>query len=63
MSTACEAMAAVHCGMRVCGVSCITNMASGVTDKPLSHSEVQETADKTAQDFKALVKKFVSELK
>lgn len=63
MSTACEAMAAVHCGMRVCGVSCITNMAAGVSDKPLSHSEVQETADRTADKFKALVKRFASNVK
>ncbi len=60
MSTACEAIAAVHCGMRVCGVSCITNMAAGVSDKPLSHSEVQETADKTADKFKALVREFAA---
>jgi purine-nucleoside phosphorylase len=62
MSTACEAIAAKHCGMRVCGVSCITNMAAGVSDKPLSHSEVQETADKTADTFKALVRDFIGRL-
>jgi purine-nucleoside phosphorylase len=63
MSTACEAIAANHAGMAVCGVSCITNMAAGVSDKPLSHSEVQETADKTAELFKALVRSFIGELK
>lgn len=62
MSTACEATAARHCGMRVCGVSCITNMAAGVSDKPLSHSEVQETADRTADTFKALVRDFIGRL-
>jgi purine-nucleoside phosphorylase len=62
MSTACEAIAARHCGMRVCGVSCITNPAAGVSDKPLSHSEVQETADRTADTFKALVREFIGKL-
>lgn len=55
MSTACEAMAANHMGMKVCGISCITNMACGITDQPLSHAEVQETADRVAPLFKKLV--------
>lgn len=55
MSTACEAVAANHMGMHICGISCITNLAAGVTNAPLSHSEVQETADKTAPLFKKLV--------
>lgn len=55
MSTACEAVAANHMGMHICGISCITNMAAGVTDQPLSHEEVQETADRTAPLFKKLV--------
>ncbi len=56
MSTACEAIVANHMGMRVCGISCITNMASGITGEPLSHQEVQETADRVAKQFKQLVK-------
>ena len=44
MSTACEAMAARHMGMEVCGISCITNMAAGVSKEKLNHAEVQETA-------------------
>lgn len=56
MSTACEAVAGNHMGMKVCGISCITNMASGITGAPLSHIEVQETADKTAGQFKELVR-------
>lgn len=60
MSTACEAIAAAHCGLRVCGVSCITNPAAGVSDKPLSHEEVKETADRTAESFKALVRGFAA---
>ncbi len=55
MSTACEAMAAKHMGMQVCGISCISNMASGISETPLSHREVQETADRVAPDFKKLV--------
>lgn len=55
MSTACEAMAANHMGMDVCGISCITNMAAGMSAQPLDHKEVQETADRVAADFKKLV--------
>lgn len=55
MSTACEAMAARHMGLRVCGISCITNMAAGVSKQPLSHEEVKETADRVAVQFKRLI--------
>ena len=55
MSTAAEAVAANHMGMKVCGISCITNMASGILAQPLSHAEVQETADRVSRDFKRLV--------
>lgn len=61
MSTACEAVAANHMGMRVCGISCITNMACGITDKPLSHIEVQEVADRIAGQFRMLVHNCVAE--
>lgn len=56
MSTACEAVAANHMGMRICGISCITNMASGISQQKLSHAEVQETADRTAVQFQNLVR-------
>lgn len=62
MSTACEAVAANHMGMHICGISCITNMAAGVTDQPLSHEEVQETADRTAPLFKKLVTESITAL-
>jgi len=56
MSTVCEAIAANHAGMKICGISCITNMASGILDAPLNHTEVKETADRVATQFKKLVK-------
>ena len=55
MSTACEALTARHMGMEVCGISCITNMAAGMSNEKLDHKEVQETADRVAVSFKALV--------
>lgn len=55
MSTACEAIAARHMGMRVVGISCICNLACGISAVPLSHKEVQEVADSVAPKFKALV--------
>lgn len=55
MSTACEAIVARHMGMKVCGISCITNMAAGISENPLTHEEVAETADRVAPDFKKLI--------
>ena len=55
MSTAAEAVAANHMGMKVCGISCISNLGCGMLDQPLSHEEVQETADRVAGQFKELV--------
>lgn len=59
MSTACEAIAARHMGMRVLGISCITNLASGISPNSLSHKEVQEIADAVAPKFKALVTEII----
>lgn len=59
MSTACEAMAARHMGMEVCGISCITNLASGMQKKELNHQEVQETADRVAIQFKKLITQII----
>lgn len=55
MSTACEAMAARHMGMEVCGVSCITNLAAGLGGHPLSHEEVQAVADRVSGQFQKLI--------
>jgi len=62
MSTACEAVAANHMGMRVCGISCVSNLAAGISAVPLTHDEVQEMADKAAPRFKALVTETISRL-
>lgn len=62
MSTVCEAIAGHHAGMEVCGISCITNMASGILNQPLNHQEVQKIADSVAPDFKRLVGGIVSKL-
>lgn len=55
MSTACEAIAANHMGLKICGISCISNLAAGISKTPLTHKEVQETADRVAPDFKRLL--------
>ena len=55
MRTACEAVAANHMGMKVCGISCITNLAAGMSKQKLDHKEVQETADRVSRQFKQLV--------
>ncbi len=62
MSTVCEAIAARHMGLRIAAVSCITNMAAGILDQPLSHEEVQETADKVADKFEKLITGLISRI-
>lgn len=56
MSTVCEAIAANHMGFKICAVSCISNLAAGISRNPLAHEEVKETAERVAESFKALVK-------
>ncbi len=62
MSTVVEAIAARHMGMKICGVSCISNLAAGMSANPLSHREVQEAADMAAPDFKKLVTEAVKSM-
>ena len=62
MSTACEAMAANHMQMKICGISCISNLACGMTEQPLSHKEVQEAADRAAPMFQKLVREAIIEI-
>ncbi|MEG6611605.1 purine-nucleoside phosphorylase [Pseudoclostridium thermosuccinogenes] len=60
MSTVPEVIAARHAGMKVLGISCITNMAAGILEQPLSHEEVMETAKKVETRFVSLVNKLIS---
>lgn len=62
MSTACEAIAARHAEIRVCGISCISNMASGMSNQTLNHEEVQKAADKKAADFERLVTSVIQKI-
>ena len=62
MSTACEAMAARHAGIRVCGISCISNMASGLAQEELSHLDVHAVADQRAEEFERLVTRSVEKM-
>lgn len=62
MSTVPEAIAAAHCGIKVLGVSLITNMAAGVLNQPLSHAEVTATANKASAEFAKLVDLILREL-
>ena len=62
MSTACEAVAANHMKMKICGISCISNLACGMTDQPLDHKEVQEAADRVAPLFLKLVTRSIQEI-
>lgn len=62
MSTACEAMAAYHMGIRVCGISCVTNMASGINNSKLSHDEVKGTANRIADKFENLICSLICEI-
>lgn len=63
MSTACEAIAANHMGMKICGISCLTNMACGISENPLNHAEVQETANRRAKLFERLVRQSILNMK
>ena len=59
MSTVPEVIVARHMGIRVLGISCITNMAAGILDQPLTHEEVMETGKSVEQKFSSLVREIV----
>jgi purine-nucleoside phosphorylase len=56
MSTVAEVIAARHMGIKVLAISCVTNMAAGILDQPLSHKEVMETGERVKTTFEALLK-------
>jgi len=56
MSTVAEVIAARHMGLKVLAISCVTNMAAGILDQPLSHAEVMETGERVKSTFEALVR-------
>ncbi len=62
MSTVPEVIVANHAGIKVLGISCITNMAAGILDKRLTHEEVEETASRVRGEFQALVKDIASNI-
>lgn len=62
MSTVPEVIAAAHCGMKVIGVSCITNMAAGISETKLNHKEVIETTERVKVNFAKLISRVIKNL-
>ncbi|MEW9093761.1 MAG: purine-nucleoside phosphorylase [Clostridiaceae bacterium] len=62
MSTVPDVLVAKHCGLKVLGISCITNMAAGILDQPLCHSEVIETSNKVKSTFTSLVREIIKNI-
>lgn len=62
MSTVTETITAAHCGIKVLGLSLISNMAAGVLDQPVTTQEVDKVAQNTAENFKLLLKKIIGKI-
>ncbi len=62
MSTVPEAIAARHQGMKVLGISCITNLAAGMSDEPINHEDVMNAGAGAADDFKELLRRIIPKL-
>ena len=62
MSTVPEILTARHCDLPVMGISCITNLAAGITGEVLSHDEITEVANKVKGQFKELIKNIISKI-
>lgn len=62
MSTVVEAIAANHMGMKVCGLSCVCNLAAGISQTPLTHDEVQEAANQAAPRLKIILTESVKKM-
>jgi purine-nucleoside phosphorylase len=62
MSTVPEAIVARHAGLKILGISCITNLAAGVSERPIEHAEVIETGERVREMFSALLRAIIPKL-
>jgi purine-nucleoside phosphorylase len=62
MSTVPEAIVARQMGIKVLGISCITNMAAGISEQPINHAEVMETGERVRATFAQLLRRIIAKL-
>ena len=60
MSTVPEAIVARQMGMKILGISCITNMAAGISEQPINHQEVMETGQRVRETFTKLLRQVIA---